>query len=459
MIKGVKCNKVVFWFFVTFCFQVSAASFDCSKATTIIEKTICSDTLLSRLDMELGKIYLNLKKRVPLEQWNEIKSTQIVWLKKRNSICANANRDCLLQIIQQRLNELNSIEPNLKTDVVNNRDETPKTNTTNWDVDQINDNYVRYKTHGTMVWGHQFGFIKDSRNCTGDNLWISWSTAAAKASEINDSEVNIEINIDGTLFPIEINMVSAKQLTPNTTVISLTNYFETSNIINFLSRSKFAIVSIVKPVSFLGQLDVYSDTFNLCGFQSAHNNAHKKCMQANINTASSKIKSQPSSIKIKGFFIGMSIDDAIDLINTKYPSIFGLPNIESYSGNIKRGAYIINSLNKSYFVFDSSKLLIKLFWPEDIVNQLFNVEDLSAEQFAQEFVNSYDVPKMDAHSDNNSVGIAASAQSYWEYISKDAIRLRIFGPGEGSALGFFFTFKGKDILLERALLRRDRSFD
>jgi hypothetical protein len=172
-----------------------------------------------------------------------------------------------------------------------------------------------------------------------------------------------------------------------------------------------------------------------------------------------KIQGHVSSIKIKGFFIGMSTDEVIDLINSKYSSIFSQIKIEPYAGPIKHGSYTIILPHESGFVFDSSKLLINLFWSEEIVNQLFNVEDLSAEQFAQEFVNSYDIPKMAVHSDNNSVGIASVAQFYWEYVSKDAVRLRIFGPGEGSALGFFFTFKGKDILLERIPSKHDRSFD
>lgn len=68
-----------------------AASFDCKKASTFIENTICNDTELSKLDDELAKAY----KKV----WNsmsdktELKKEQFDWLKNSRDKCMSL--ECL----------------------------------------------------------------------------------------------------------------------------------------------------------------------------------------------------------------------------------------------------------------------------------------------------------------------------------------------------------------------------
>ena len=169
--------------------------------------------------------------------------------------------------------------------------------------------------------------------------------------------------------------------------------------------------------------------------------------------------SQPTSIKFKGFYIGMSISDAYILIYQSFSSIFGPMKLKEYNGGVKDAAYAIETNENSTFLFDKSKLLIKLYWSKDIVNQMFNVFDMSAEQFAQEFVNSYGIPKMDVGSDAGSAIIAAASVQFWEYISSDGVHLRIFGSGQAVILGFPISLEGKDLLLEKVPTRAARSFD
>ncbi|WP_181403894.1 lysozyme inhibitor LprI family protein [Aliarcobacter cryaerophilus] len=71
--------------------SIYAASFDCKKASTFIENTICNDTELSKLDDELAKAY----KKV----WNsmsdktELKKEQFDWLKNSRDKCMSL--ECL----------------------------------------------------------------------------------------------------------------------------------------------------------------------------------------------------------------------------------------------------------------------------------------------------------------------------------------------------------------------------
>lgn len=169
--------------------------------------------------------------------------------------------------------------------------------------------------------------------------------------------------------------------------------------------------------------------------------------------------SRQTSVKFKGFYIGMSLSEATGLIDLRYSSIFGKVVIKESVDKDKYRSYSFESASKAVFVFDNSLLLAYLFWPGDVVNKMFEVTDLSAEQFAKEFVNSYNIPKMTAESDDGSYGIASASVQYWEYVSPDGVRIRIYAPGQASFLGLPIALWGKDIRLERVPTRGSRSFD
>lgn len=79
-------------------FTAHAASFDCAKAGTKIEKMICGDAELSKLDEEMNtayKIALQNEKKV-----DAIRQAQKQWLKKRNG-CTDAA--CVSQAYEARL--------------------------------------------------------------------------------------------------------------------------------------------------------------------------------------------------------------------------------------------------------------------------------------------------------------------------------------------------------------------
>lgn len=75
-----------------------SASFDCAKATTNIEKMICSSTQLSELDSELSSIY---KSAFAVDK--SIKQDQLIWIKERNK-CSNV--ECLKEAYEDRFTAL-----------------------------------------------------------------------------------------------------------------------------------------------------------------------------------------------------------------------------------------------------------------------------------------------------------------------------------------------------------------
>lgn len=73
--------------------SANAASFDCNKASTKVEKTICSVQSVSDLDTELAIVYK--------QAGSKYKNSQLAWLKERNKCGADGN--CLVRQYQSRL--------------------------------------------------------------------------------------------------------------------------------------------------------------------------------------------------------------------------------------------------------------------------------------------------------------------------------------------------------------------
>jgi uncharacterized protein len=77
-------NRYLYWerLFITIILfgllstQTNAASFDCHKATTWLEKTVCSNPELSKLDEELAKAYHDALTSLSPEGQQETKQYQ-----------------------------------------------------------------------------------------------------------------------------------------------------------------------------------------------------------------------------------------------------------------------------------------------------------------------------------------------------------------------------------------------
>jgi uncharacterized protein len=81
-----------------------AASFDCSKASTFVEKTICGDTMLGKLDEALSDNYkMMLGSDIGEGAEQDLKATQKKWLKERNK-CKDNN--CLIEAYRNRVDEI-----------------------------------------------------------------------------------------------------------------------------------------------------------------------------------------------------------------------------------------------------------------------------------------------------------------------------------------------------------------
>lgn len=90
--------------------RAPAASFDCTRARTAIERAICSSPALARLDRHVAEAYGDKLMWADDEAKRAaIRTDQRAWLKRRDALCLNGGRPlvaCLTGAYQQRLDAL-----------------------------------------------------------------------------------------------------------------------------------------------------------------------------------------------------------------------------------------------------------------------------------------------------------------------------------------------------------------
>lgn len=84
--------------------SASAASFDCNKASTFVEKAICSDKTLGELDDALSSNYKSmLASNIGDGARKELRTTQRIWLADRNKC---TTRSCVEALYRQRVDAI-----------------------------------------------------------------------------------------------------------------------------------------------------------------------------------------------------------------------------------------------------------------------------------------------------------------------------------------------------------------
>ena len=180
---------------------------------------------------------------------------------------------CLMGNIIQAKNlessELESNVPPKKTDIYED-----------WEVDRYN-NIVRYSTHGSIVHGHRFGWIKKAGNCDTDILATTISTKKINKERLYDFK--------GESIDLRINFPQAEGEDPaiiNTDLIGVFD-FATLKIAffgNFIQGQMFDSlmayfntikVEITNPHKIY--FDIPSDEYSLNGYVAAKLKAKELC--------------------------------------------------------------------------------------------------------------------------------------------------------------------------------------
>ena len=136
---------------------------------------------------------------------------------------------------------------------------------------------VRYSTHGQIVHGHQFGFVKPPGRCDTDVIWLSWSSHTPEALSAKGADAVFAANVDGTQFKIGVRARTAGHLTPNLIVVAFSDFIAGPKLIELLKSSNQITLTIDGPDSIAKLFDIKSDVFSLDGFGSNRRRAMQFC--------------------------------------------------------------------------------------------------------------------------------------------------------------------------------------
>jgi len=146
----------------------------------------------------------------------------------------------------------------------------------NWNL--IGDS--RLITRGEIVWGHQFGFMKDSSLCDNDILLISWSSdiSKGKLKEFEGKDAYLQLNIDGEILEEELEFTLMLAGAFDSMEIG---YFgaivKSESFIEKLKQSSRIELTFTKPKSLLRILDIRSDYFNTEGLNKSYSLLDNSC--------------------------------------------------------------------------------------------------------------------------------------------------------------------------------------
>ena len=169
------------------------ASFDCAKAESKIEKTICSVEDLASEDFMMASIYRSLQASMPPPEINQLKREQLDWLKTREKSCNDAMNivNCLQGLYVERIATLKkrrramNRQPNslLEKDTPELENERP-----------ISSTYERSGISSLKVLGTMYGKLTNKNNkLTAPAIWhgINVPDDLRKYWDATDGEVYI----------------------------------------------------------------------------------------------------------------------------------------------------------------------------------------------------------------------------------------------------------------------------
>lgn len=138
-----------------------SASFDCKKAVTLVERTICSNQELSDLDLQLGTVYKKALANSPNQK--ALKARQQEWLNSERNPCQEPG--CIKDAYLSRLTELRgSVASTAKLSISGEYQRyyrgKPDKDSATLTVRELSDGRVEIK--GTAIWiGNEEGAVHD----------------------------------------------------------------------------------------------------------------------------------------------------------------------------------------------------------------------------------------------------------------------------------------------------------
>jgi hypothetical protein len=147
---------------------------------------------------------------------------------------------------------------------------------------------VHFYTHGTAVYGHEFGFRLHPNNIDYDVLWITFSSFEKAVKKFVGNTISIFLIVDGVPYKAEVELLGAyslKDLSGDPSlgdsfhIMCFTKWVAHDNFIDILNKGEYLEVQIFHPKEFQELCDIPRDKFGLEGFAKAREKAKLMCSE------------------------------------------------------------------------------------------------------------------------------------------------------------------------------------
>ena len=139
---------------------------------------------------------------------------------------------------------------------------------------------TRLITRGDIVWGHQFGFMKDLSLCDYDILLLSWSSdiSDGKLKEFEGKDAYVQINMDGEVLDqeLEFTLMFAGDF-GSMEVGYFGAIVKSESFIKKLKQSSKIELTFSKPNKLIKILDIKTDSFKTEGLDESYSMLDNSC--------------------------------------------------------------------------------------------------------------------------------------------------------------------------------------
>ena len=132
---------------------------------------------------------------------------------------------------------------------------------------------TRLITRGDIVWGHQFGFMKDLGLCGYDIMLLSWSSdiSNGELKKLEGKDAYVQIKMDGEVLDQELEFTL--MFVGNFDSMEV-GYFgaivKSESFIEKLKQSSRVELTFTKPKKLVKILDIKTDSFNTKGLDQSY---------------------------------------------------------------------------------------------------------------------------------------------------------------------------------------------
>lgn len=150
-----------------------------------------------------------------------------------------------------------------------------------WEVTDLNKQFLRATTHGTVIWGHKFGIIKPKSSCSTNLLWLSMSSTEFNLSVLKNKKIPIEIKVNDKKYLVKLAVSHIYELTPATSIILFENLSISEVFIKDLEKGNQLKLTILDSSDLSKKFDFKFESFSLDGFSANHAKLVEACKDIN----------------------------------------------------------------------------------------------------------------------------------------------------------------------------------